>query len=85
MIAGLRLRAGRGGPTSAKGAARMVAQAIGAADAIGADAAILVRGDSAFSSARRMVGACRSNTARGSSVAMARTPCSRAFRVSVWG
>ena len=55
MIAGLRLRAGRA--NSAKGAARMLAQAIRTARAISADTTILVRGDSAFGS-RAVMGTC---------------------------
>jgi Transposase DDE domain group 1 len=68
LIAGLRLRAGRA--NSAKGAARMVAQGIGTARAINADATILVRGDSAFGS-RAVVGTCVRHSAQ-FSVAMAR-------------
>jgi hypothetical protein len=68
VIAGLRLRAGRA--NSAKGAARMVAQAISTARAISADATILVRGDSAFGS-RAVVGTCMRRGAR-FSVAMTR-------------
>jgi hypothetical protein len=55
VIAGLRLRAGKTG--SAKGAARMVTQAIGTARTAGTDGQILVRGDSAFGS-RKVVAAC---------------------------
>ena len=68
MIAGPRLRAGRA--NSAKGAARMVAQAISTARAISADTTILVRGDSAFGS-RAVVGTCIRHGAQ-FSVAMAR-------------
>ncbi len=68
VIAGLRLRAGRA--NSAKGAARMVAQAISTARAISADTTILVRGDSAFGS-RAVVGTCIRHGAQ-FSVAMAR-------------
>jgi hypothetical protein len=68
VIAGLRLRAGRA--NSGKGAARMVAQAIGTARAISADTAILVRGDSAYGN-RTVVGTCRRHGAQ-FSVAMAR-------------
>ena len=50
VIAGMRLRAGRTG--SGKGAARMVAQAIATARAAGVTGQILVRGDSAYGSAR---------------------------------
>ena len=56
VIAGMRLRAGRAG--SAKGAGRMVAQAIATARASGASGQILVRGDSAFG-IRAVVRACR--------------------------
>ena len=55
LITGMRLRAGRAG--SGKGAARMIAQAIGVARAAGATGPILVRGDSAYGS-RAVVGAC---------------------------
>jgi hypothetical protein len=55
VIAGMRLRAGRTG--SAKGAGRMVAQAIGTARAAGARGPILVRGDSAYGS-RPVIRAC---------------------------
>ncbi len=55
VIAGLRLRAGKTG--SAKGAGRMVAQAIGTARAARTAGQILVRGDSAFGS-RKVVRAC---------------------------
>jgi hypothetical protein len=55
VIAGMRLRAGRTG--SAKGAGRMVAQAIGTARAAGASGAILVRGDSAYGN-RKVVRTC---------------------------
>ena len=68
VIAGLRLRAGRA--NSAKGAARMVAQAINTARAISAHTTILVRGDSAFGS-RAVVGRCLRHGAQ-FSVAMAR-------------
>jgi hypothetical protein len=56
VIAGMRLRAGRTG--SAKGAGRMVAQAIGTARAAGASGPILVRGDSAYGN-RKVVRTCR--------------------------
>lgn len=61
VIAGMRLRAGRA--NSAKGAARMVAQAIGTARAVSDDAQILVRGDTAFGS-RAVVGTCVRHDAR---------------------
>lgn len=56
VIAGMRLRAGRAG--SAKGAGRMVAQAIATARRAGVTGQILVRGDSAFGG-RAVIGACR--------------------------
>ena len=56
VIAGMRLRAGKTG--SAKGAGRMVAQAIATARAAGATGDILVRGDSAYGT-RSVVTACR--------------------------
>ena len=56
VIAGMRLRAGRA--NSGKGAARMLAQAVGTARAAGATGTILVRGDSAYGN-RKVVGACR--------------------------
>lgn len=55
VIAGMRLRAGRTG--SAKGAGRMVAQAINTARAAGASEQILVRGDSAYGN-RKVVRTC---------------------------
>jgi hypothetical protein len=55
VIAGMRLRAGRTG--SAKGAGRMVAQAISTARAAGASGQILVRGDSAYGN-RAVVRTC---------------------------
>jgi hypothetical protein len=55
VIAGMRLRAGKTG--SAKGAGRMVAQAIGTARAAGASGPILVRGDSAYGN-RKVVRTC---------------------------
>src|SRR5215213_8457337 len=55
VIAGLRLRAGKTG--SAKGAGRMVAQAISTARAAGASGQILVRGDSAYGN-RAVVRTC---------------------------
>jgi Transposase DDE domain group 1 len=56
VICGMRLRAGRAG--SAKGAGRMIAQAISTARAAGADGQILVRGDSAYGT-RTVVRVCR--------------------------
>jgi hypothetical protein len=61
VIAGMRLRAGKAG--SAKGAGRMVAQAIATARAAGGTGQILVRGDSAYGT-RAVVGACRRAGAR---------------------
>ena len=55
VVAGIRLRAGRAG--SGKGAATMVADAIGTARMAGATGQVLVRGDSAYGS-RAVVGAC---------------------------
>src|SRR5215217_4699020 len=55
VIAGMRLRAGKTG--SAKGAGRMVAQAISTARAAGASGQILVRGDSAYGN-RAVVRTC---------------------------
>ena len=63
VIAGMRLRAGKTG--SAKGAGRMVAQAIGTARAAGAAGQILVRGDSAFGS-RKVVARVSCDTAHSS-------------------
>ena len=71
VIAGLRLRAGKTG--SAKGAGRMVAQAIGTARAAtGASRQILVRGDSAYGT-RAVVAACVRHGAQFSLV-MTRNP-----------
>lgn len=61
VIAGMRLRAGKTG--SAKGAGRMVAQAIATARQAGAGGEILVRGDSAYGN-RAVITACRRNRAR---------------------
>ena len=61
VIAGMRLRAGK--TASAKGAGRMVAQAITCARAAGVSGEILVRGDSAFGG-RAVIGACRRLGAR---------------------
>jgi len=55
VIAGMRLRAGK--TNSAKGAGRMVAQAIATARAAGASGQILVRGDSAYGN-RKVVRTC---------------------------
>jgi hypothetical protein len=70
VIAGMRLRAGKAG--SGKGAARMVAQAIGTARDAGASGQILVRGDSAYGS-RPVVAACVRHGAQFSLV-MTRNP-----------
>ncbi|MGO4650022.1 IS1380 family transposase [Nocardia sp. 2YAB30] len=56
VIAGMRLRAGKTG--SAKGAGRMVSQAIATARAAGVTGEILVRGDSAYGT-RSVISACR--------------------------
>lgn len=61
VIAGMRLRAGRAG--SAKGAGRMVAQAVTTARAGGVTGEILVRGDSAFGG-RAVISACHRHGAR---------------------
>jgi Transposase DDE domain group 1 len=61
LIAGARLRAGR--THSGKGAARMIAQAVGTARAAGVSGAILVRGDSAYGNGT-VVAACRRAGAR---------------------
>ncbi|MBV9844702.1 MAG: IS1380 family transposase [Kutzneria sp.] len=61
VIAGMRLRAGKTG--SAKGAGRMIAQAIATARAAGVTGEILVRGDSAYGT-RAVIGACRRARAR---------------------
>jgi len=55
VVAGIRLRAGRAG--SGRGAATVVADAIGTARMAGATGQVLVRGDSAYGS-RAVVGAC---------------------------
>ena len=55
----MRLRAGKTG--SGKGAGRMVAQAIATARAAGATGKILVRGDSAYGTARWSAPARRGN------------------------
>jgi hypothetical protein len=61
VIAGMRLRAGRA--NSGKGAARMIAQAVGTARAVGVTGGLLVRGDSAYGT-RAVIGACRRSGAR---------------------
>lgn len=61
LIAGMRLRAGKAG--SAKGAGRMVAQAVTTARAAGVTGEILVRGDSAFGG-RAVISACHRLGAR---------------------
>jgi hypothetical protein len=70
VIAGMRLRAGKTG--SGKGAARMVASAIGTARAAGASGQLLVRGDSAYGS-RAVIAACVRHGAHFSLV-MTRSP-----------
>ncbi len=70
VIAGMRLRAGK--TASAKGAGRMVAQAIRTARAAGASGQILVRGDSAYGN-RAVVRSCLRAGARFSLV-MIRNP-----------
>jgi hypothetical protein len=70
VIAGMRLRAGRA--NSGRGAARMIAQAVGTAHALGASGAILVRGDSAYGN-RAVVKACLRAGAQ-FSLAMTRNP-----------
>jgi hypothetical protein len=76
VIAGLRLRAGKA--NSAKGAGRMVAQAIGTARAAGASGKILLRGDSAFGS-RKVVAACVRHGAQFSLVMTRNTAIDRAI------
>lgn len=76
VIAGMRLRAGKTG--SAKGAARMVAQAAATARAAGVTGTILVRGDSAFGT-RAVVGACRRAGAQFSLVLTKNTTVSAAI------
>jgi hypothetical protein len=70
VIAGMRLRAGKTG--SAKGAGRMVAQAISTARAAGARGQILVRGDSAYGN-RAVVRTCL-RAGVGFSLVMIRNP-----------
>jgi hypothetical protein len=76
VIAGLRLRAGKA--NSAKGAGRMVAQAIDTARAAGASGKILLRGDSAFGS-RKVVAACVRHGAQFSLVMTRNTAIDRAI------
>jgi hypothetical protein len=76
VIAGMRLRAGKTG--SAKGAGRMVAQAISTARAAGASGQILVRGDSAYGS-RTVVAACVRHGAQFSLVMTRNTAVERAI------
>jgi hypothetical protein len=61
VVAGTRLRAGNAG--SARGAASMVAEAIGTARSCGATGEVIVRMDSAFY-AKKVIWACRRNRAR---------------------
>lgn len=76
VIAGMRLRAGKTG--SAKGAGRMVAQAIAVARAAGVTGEILVRGDSAYG-IRAVVKACRRGGAKFSLVLTKNTAVQRAL------
>jgi hypothetical protein len=76
VIAGMRLRAGK--TSSAKGAGRMVAQAIATARAAGATGEILVRGDSAYGS-RAVIGACHRAGARFSLVLTTNPAVARAI------
>jgi hypothetical protein len=76
VIAGMRLRAGRAG--SGKGAGRMIAAAINTARAAGATGAILVRGDSAYSS-RAVISACVRHGAEFSLVMTRHTAVQRAI------
>lgn len=61
VVAGIRLRAGKSG--SGKGAAKMVAEAVGTAREAGCVGEILVRGDSAYGNSH-VVAACRRAGAR---------------------
>jgi Transposase DDE domain group 1 len=79
VIAGMRLRAGKTG--SAKGAARMIAQAIATTRAAGLTGEIMVRGDSAFGS-RAVIGACHRGGARFSLV-LTKNPTVRAAIASI--
>ena len=76
VIAGMRLRAGKSG--SAKGAGRMVAQAISTARATGARGPVLVRDDSAYGS-RAVVAACVRHGAQFSLVMTRNTAVERAL------
>jgi hypothetical protein len=76
VIAGIRLRAGKA--NSGKGAASMVAEAIGVARAVGASGQILVRGDSAYGTSA-VVGACIKAGARFSVVLTKDPAVSRAI------
>lgn len=76
VIAGLRLRAGRA--NSGRGAASMVRDAIGVADAAGAVGQILVRGDSAYGNSA-VVGVCVKAGARFSVVLVKDPAVSRAI------
>ena len=76
VIAGMRLRAGKA--NSAKGAGRMVAQAIATARAAGATGQILVRGDSSYGN-RAVVGACQGHGAQFSVVMTRNTAIDRAI------
>jgi hypothetical protein len=74
VVAGIRLRAGKAG--SGKGAASMVAEAIGTARAAGATGEVLVRGDSAYGNST-VVNACVRAGAR-FSVVLTKNPAPRA-------
>lgn len=76
VVAGIRLRAGKAG--SGKGAATMVAEAIGTARAAGATGQILVRGDSAYGNSA-VVAACQKAGARFSVVLLKNRPVQRAI------
>lgn len=76
VVAGIRLRAGRAG--SGKGAASMVADAIGTARAAGAAGQVLVRGDSAYGNSA-VVNACVKAGARFSLVLTKNPAVSRAI------
>ncbi|MGH2668381.1 MAG: IS1380 family transposase [bacterium] len=76
VVAGIRLRAGKAG--SGKGAATMVAEAIGTARAAGACGEILVRGDSAYGNSA-VAAACVRAGARFSLVLLKNRPVQRAI------
>ncbi|MGH2373969.1 MAG: IS1380 family transposase [bacterium] len=76
VVAGIRLRAGKAG--SGRGAASMVAEAIGTARAAGANGQILVRGDSAYGNSA-VAAACVRAGARFSLVLLKNRPVQRAI------